>query len=193
MGVEPGTRLSHEEYFALERESDVRHEYLAGKIYALGDSSPVHSELSANVIAALGTQLRGRGCKVYTGDLRIAIQQLDIYTYPDVSVVCGVPQFSEHQAALINPTVIVEVLSPSTAEYDQGQKLLRYQQLASLRSYILVAQTAPFIWCLSRDEGGRWIWSGAEGLASSLALPSVDCDLSLAEIYGEVTFGEAIA
>ena len=193
MAAEPKTLFSHEEYFALERERGQKYEFIAGQIVAMVGGSPTHGLITVNVSTALNIQLRTKPCLVYSSDVRIAIRQSDSYMYPDTSVVCGEPQFDGRNGGILNPIIIVEVLSPSTAGYDHGQKFLRYQQLASLRSYVLVSQDAPLIQCFSRDERGLWMWSASEGLEASLSLPSVDCDLSLAEIYNKVEFGEATA
>lgn len=191
MEAEARALLTHEAYFALERATGERHEYVAGRVYAMVGGTGPHSEIAANTIMTLGVQLRQRPCKVYTSDLRIAIRQADIYAYPDLSVVCGEPQFTARGMALLNPTVIFEILSPSTAAYDQGLKFLRYQQIASLRDYVLVEQHTPFVRAFSRDEQGRWVWSAAEGMEATLALPSIDCQLPLVEVYAKVDFAEA--
>ena len=190
MAAERRALLSHEEYFALERESEEKHEYVAGEVFAMVGGSPTHSEIAANVIVALSPQLRKRGCKVYTSDLRIAIQHLDIYTYPDVTIVCGERQF-DGSVGLLNPTVVIEVLSPATERYDRGKKFMRYQRLVSLREYVLIAQAYPFIERFSRLDNGLWSRDFADDLGSAIALPSIDCALSLAEVYAEVTFDEA--
>ncbi len=187
MAAEPRALLSHEEYFALEQASDEKHEYVAGEVFAMVGGSSIHSEISANVIIALGPQLRKRGCKVYTSDLRVAIQRLDIYTYPDVTVVCGERQF-DGNGGLLNPTVLIEVLSPATERYDRGRKFMHYQRLASLREYVLISQAYPFIERFSRLENGQWSRDFADDLDAAIALPSVACALSLAEVYAEVVF-----
>lgn len=191
MAAEPRAWLSHEEYFALERASDEKHEYVAGQVFAMVGGSPTHGLISVNASTTLNIQLRAKPCLVYSSDVRIAIRQADSYMYPDVSVVCGEPQFDGNNGGVINPTVVIEVLSPTTANYDQGQKFMRYQRLASLRNYILIAQDTPFIQCFSCDERGLWVWSGAEGLESTLALPSIECELALADVYAKVDFGQA--
>ena len=191
MAAEPRTLLSHEEYFALERESEEKHEYVAGQIFAMVGGSPTHSEISANLIIALGPQLRQRGCKVYTSDLRVTIAHLDIYTYPDVMVVCGERQLDPRGGGLLNPTVVIEVLSPATERYDRGKKFMRYQRLSSLREYVLIAQDYPSIERFARLENGQWSWEFADDLSASIALPSIACSLSLAEVYAEVAFDEA--
>jgi Uma2 family endonuclease len=191
MAANPKALLTHEEYFALERETDQRYEYVAGRVYAMVGGSFVHGQIGINTSTTLNNQLATRPCIVQGSDYRIAIPRLDIYTYPDISVVCGEPQFDNSNSGLLNPIVVIEVLSPSTASYDQGQKFLRYQQLASLREYVLIAQDKPFIQSFSRDERGLWVWSAAEGLEGVLSLPSIECNLALATIYAKVRFEDA--
>jgi Uma2 family endonuclease len=132
MAVEPRALLTREEYLALERVGDQNHEYIAGEVRAMAGGSPQHSEIAASTISALVSQLRPRPCKVYTGDLRVAIRAANVYTYPDVTVVCGEPQFDGDGDGLLNPTLIVEVHAPATAVYDSVRKFQRYRQLPSL-------------------------------------------------------------
>ena len=190
MAAELRTLLSHKEYFALERTTGQRHEYVAGRVFAIVGGSPTHGLITVNASTTLNMQLRAKPCLVYSSDVRIAIRQSDSYMYPDTSVICGEPQFDGRNGSVLNPIAIVEVLSPSTAEYDQGQKFMRYQQITSLREYVLIAQDKLFIQCFSRDERGLWVWSAAEGLESSLALPSIECAVSLADVYNKVVFGK---
>ena len=192
MAAEPKALLTHEEYFALEQESGQRYEYVAGRVYAMVGGSFAHGQIGINTSTTLNNQLAAKPCIVQGGDYRIAIPRLDIYAYPDVSVVYGEPQFDHLNGGLLNPIVLIEVLSPSTASYDQGQKFLRYQQLASLREYVLIAQDTPFVQGFSRDERGLWVWSAAEGQDGLLALPAIDCVLQLATMYAKVRFEESV-
>ncbi|HEY8600752.1 MAG TPA: Uma2 family endonuclease [Thermomicrobiales bacterium] len=188
MAAEPRTLLSHEDYFALEREHGQKYEFIAGRVFAMVGGSFAHGQIAINTSTTLDNQLAAKPCIVQGSDFRIAIPRLDMYTYPNVFVVCGEPQFERSNGGLINPIVSIEVLSPSTADYDQGQKFLRYQQIASLREYVLIAQDKPFIQSFSRDERGLWVWSAADGLEASLALPSIGCVLELASVYKKVSF-----
>lgn len=191
MAAEPRRLLTHEEYFALEREMDQRYEYVAGQVYAMVGGTDRHSEIAANTIISLGVQLHQRPCRIYTSDVRIAIQKADMYVYPDLSVVCGERELIENRTALTNPTAIFEVLSPSTAAYDQGFKLMRYQLLPSLRAYVVIEQDMPAIRAFWRDGDGRSLWVAAEGLDATIALPAIGCALPLAEVYAGVDFAEA--
>jgi Uma2 family endonuclease len=191
MAAEPRTLITREEYLEMERAGDQKHEYVAGEVWAMVGGSPQHSEIAANTIVALGTQLRQRPCKVYTSDLRVAIRTMDVYTYPDVTVVCGEPQFDGDGDGLLNPTVLIEVLSPATESYDRRRKFLRYQRIQSLREYVLIAQDAPFIERFSRQPDGQWLWSATENLDESIALLSIDCTLALADVYAKIVFDGA--
>jgi len=178
-----------EEYLSLERSADFKSEYLDGLIYAMAGSSPQHSAITANVIAIAVAALRGKPCQVFSSDLKVATDPHGLYAYPDLSIVCGEPQFhDEHQDVLTNPTVLVEVLSPSTEAYDRGRKFIQYQRIASLTDYILVAQEEPRLEHYARQGGNQWLLSSAAGLDGSLAIGSLGCTLRLAEIYDKVRF-----
>jgi Uma2 family endonuclease len=191
MPMEPRMLITREEYLALERTGDQKHEYVAGEVWAMVGGSPQHSEIAANTIASLHSQLRQRPCRIYTSDLRVAIRAMDVYTYPDVTVVCGEPQFDGDGDALFNPTVIIEVLSPATESYDRGRKFLRYQRIATFQEYVLIRQDTPWIERYTRHAGGQWLWTAAESLDESVALLSIECMLSLADVYAKVAFDGA--
>jgi len=179
------------EYLELERNADFKSEYCDGIIYAMSGGSPRHSEIAANVIVALGSQLRGSPCHVYSSDLKVATDPHGPYAYPDLSIVCGELSFlGDHNDVIINPTVLVEVLSPSTEAYDRGRKFARYQRMESLADYILVAQDEPRVEHFTRQEHGQWLMSSAEGLDASLTIASIDCVLRLSEVYDKVRFEE---
>jgi len=132
-------RFSIEDFVRLEQYSNVRHEFIDGQIFAMGGGTPTHGALAANVIAALATQLRGKPCRVHTSDVRVRVIKTGLDTYPDVSVVCGQAELDrDDPLAITNPVVLVEVLSPSTAAYDQGEKLSHYQRISSLREVLFV-------------------------------------------------------
>jgi len=180
-----------EEYLALEREAEFKSEYLDGIIYAMSGGSPQHSEITANVTIALGSQLRGKPCHVFSSDLKVATDPHGLYAYPDLSIVCDEPRVQdEHRHVITNPTVIVEVLSPSTEACDRGRKFTHYQHLESLRDYILVAQDDPHIEHFTRQGGHQWLYSSATGLDASLTINSINCVLHLSEVYAKVRFAE---
>jgi Uma2 family endonuclease len=154
-----------------------------------GGSEP-HSLIAANVIRELGSRLRGRGCRVYTGDMRVKVVATGLSTYPDVSVVCGPPELAGNQRrTLLNPLLIVEVLSSSTEAYDRGDKFAHYQRMDSLREYLLISQDRPRVErYLRQAESDEWVLTTAHGLETRIHLPSVGCDLTLADVYEHVAF-----
>lgn len=141
MTAQPKPYLTPEEYLAMERVSEAKHEYLAGSIYAMAGGSKRHNRIAGSAYATLYAQLRRRNCVVYPSDMRVKSVQTGLYTYPDITIVCGNEQFEDDiEDTLLNPTVIVEVLSPSTEKYDRGKKFQHYRTILSLREYILIAQ-----------------------------------------------------
>ena len=201
----PQTVARHtvEEYLALERESEERHEYLDGQIYAMAGESTQHADISSNLVGILNPQLRGTPCRVWTKDSKVlsgpAIKHSrstkGLFSYPDLVVVCGEPRFlDEHRDVLLNPTVIIEVLSPATESFDRGEKFLRYRtQIPSLTDYVLVSQAWPLIEHFRRQKIDEWILSTASDIESSLQIASIDCTLHLSEVYDRVAFPEEAA
>ena len=180
-----------EEYLALEREAEFKSEYLDGIIYLMSGGSPQPSEIAANVIAIAVTRLRGTPCHVFSSDLKVATNPHGLYAYPDLSIVCGELSFhDEHQDVITNPTVLVEVLSPSTEAYDRGRKFTHYQHLESLKDYILISQEEPQVEHFTRQNGNQWLYSAAIGLEASLTINSIECILRLSEVYDKVRFAE---
>jgi Uma2 family endonuclease len=187
-----------EEYLALERASEERHEYLDGQIYAMAGESPQHGDICTNLTIAIGSQLRGTPCRVWSKDIKVrsgpapkkGYTTRGLFSYPDLLVVCGAPQFhDEHKDVLLNPTVIIEALSPTTESFDRGEKWSRYQTwLPSLTHYILVSQTKPQLEQFLRQPNGEWLYSLAQGLEKALSLSSIDCKLQLAEVYDRIVF-----
>lgn len=182
-------RMTEAEYLAFERASDIRHEYLDGHVYAMTGASRAHNLISTYTAASLINQLRGRPCEVYASDMRVRVSATGLYTYPDVTVVCGNPQFADSALdTLLNPVLVIEVLSPSTESYDRGKKFQHYRQLESLREYVLISQDSPRVERFLRQDDGTWLLTDAAGLDASLELASVACTLALAEVYEKVTF-----
>lgn len=179
-----------EEYLELDRASEIPHEYLQGRIVAMADPSREHSLLVTSVVASLYNQLRRKPCEVYPGNMRVQIPSADVFTYPDVTVVCGEPELAgERRGTLLNPTVLIEVLSPSTSDYDHGRKFAYYRQLASLVEYLLVAQDEVRVEHYARQPDGSWRLEETDDSAAVLDLPSIGCTLALAEIYEKVPLG----
>ena len=176
-----------EEYLALERQAQCKSEYYAGEIFAMAGASRWHNLIVANVIGELRSQLKGRPCTTYPSDMRVKVSPTGLYTYPDVTVVCGEARFEDNQQdTLLNPTLIVEVLSESTEAYDRGGKFAHYRKLTSLMEYVLITQTKPHIEHYLRQPDNRWLLSEADSVQDTLQLPSIDCYLALAEVYDKV-------
>jgi Uma2 family endonuclease len=181
--------LTAEEYLALERQAEIRSEYVDGEMVAMAGGSPNHSLVIGNLHAELRQGLKGRPCRTYPGDLRVRVPAGNLYTYPDVVVVCGDLQMDDVDCdAVLNPILIAEVLSPTTESYDRGRKFELYQTLESLREYVLVAQDRPRVEHYLRQDGHVWLYTDVSGLESSVSLSSIECRVPLAEIYDKVVF-----
>lgn len=179
------------DYLALERQAETKSEYLNGYIYAMSGASKEHNTIVFNLARRIGNQLDGKPCRGYVNDMRVKVSPTGLYTYPDVIVVCGEPRFEDEQFdTLLNPKVIIEVLSESTEKYDRGDKFAHYQTLESLTDYLLVAQNQPYIEHFQRQADGAWRYSAAQGLEAEIDIPAIGCVLRLAEVYERVTFPE---
>ncbi|MDX2034106.1 MAG: Uma2 family endonuclease [Blastocatellia bacterium] len=191
-------RFTEEEYLKLERESEEKYEYLDGEIYAMAGEQQEHNEICVNLVAELRNQLKGSPCRTLSKDIKVRTGPEPIpgrspqgfYSYPDVLIVCGERRFHDKQKdVLLNPQVIIEVLSKSTAEADRGEKFKRYRQwLPSLTDYLLVAQDCPLIEHYRRHGADEWVLATFEGLDARVPLPSVDCALLLQEVYDGLAF-----
>jgi Uma2 family endonuclease len=180
-------RITPEEYLAIERQAAYKSEYFNGEMFAMSGASPRHVLIVTNVVAELRRQLKQRPCTVYSTDLRVKVSPTGLYTYPDVIVVCDQPQFNDEQKdTLLNPTLIVEVLSESTKDYDRGEKFEHYRTLTSLAEYVLIAQDKPHFEHFVRQPDNRWLLAETNRLEDTIHLPSIACDLALAEIYDKV-------
>ncbi len=191
MSLQPKPRLTPEDYLALERSADCKSEYFNGETFAMTGASEPHNLVVINTIRELSTQLKKRPCKVYANDMRVKVDPTGLYTYPDVVVTCGKAQFDGmHLDTLLNPTVIVEVLSDSTEAYDRGRKFEHYRKLDSLAEYLLIAQNRPHVESYRRQASQEWLLTECSALDGTLRLSSIDCDLALAEIYDKVELPE---
>lgn len=187
MTAQPRRSITEEDYLAFELASLSKHEYYQGEIVAMTGGTESHNLLAGNIYAALHGQLRQRPCRVYNSDQRIKVVASGLYTYPDVTVVCGSPQFTgSGRLTIINPTVIVEVLSPSTERYDRGMKFRHYRMIPTLQEYVLVSQTDQRIEHYLRQADGGWHLTEAIGMAAMVKLPSIACQLSVADVYEKV-------
>lgn len=180
--------ISPEEYLQMERESFEKHEYFNGEIFQMAGSSEEHATISSNLNISLGIQLKKRPCKSYQSDLRVHIPATGLYTYPDVIVVCGKPQLLDdaYLDTLINPIVIVEVLSPSTADYDKGAKFDHYRTIESLQEYLLVWQDKKRVAHYTKQNDGSWILRDFIGEEALIELTSIECSLEMDDIYDKV-------
>jgi Uma2 family endonuclease len=188
MSTQPNIYLSPEEYLALERQADYKSEYVDGVVYAMSGVSERHNLITLNTAADLLLQLRGRPCRVYSNDMKVRLPDSRKFFYPDVIVVCGQPQFQDKRTdTLLNPNLIIEVLSESTEAFDRGGKFQAYQRLESLQEYILISQNKPMVEQFVRQSEAAWKYMSAIGLESSLSLPSIECTLNLSAVYDKVT------
>lgn len=176
------------DYLAAERKAAEKSEYINGHVYAMAGASRVHNLIVVNTVSELRAQLRGRPCEAYANDMRVKVERTGMYTYPDVIGLCEEPRFEDENVdTLLNPTVIIEVLSPTTERYDRGEKFAHYRRLESLREYILIAQDIRRIDHYRRD-GDTWVLTEVSEPESSLVISSISCTLRLGEIYDRVEF-----
>jgi Uma2 family endonuclease len=182
-------RYTAAEYLAFERASDEKHEFFNGELFAMAGGTRNHSRIAANLIRAFGNVLADGPCSVNTGDLRIACPT-GLYTYPDLSIDCGRPQMLDAvRDTLLNPVVIVEILSPSTERYDRTTKFDHYRTIPSLREYVLVSQDAPRVEHFARDDGtGGWRLTTVTDLGETVQFPALACGLAMADVYLKVEF-----
>ncbi len=190
MQPEPKPHLSPVEYLALDREAEERSEYLDGEMFSMAGGSREHALIAANLVGELRGQVRHRPCEVYGSDMRVLVEASGLYTYPDLSVVCGEPIFGPdgRRDILRNPTLLIEVLSPSSEAYDRGKKFEHYRAIPSFREYLLVSQERPLVDRFLRQESGIWLFSTAGGLDAKVELSSIGARLALSEVYAKVSF-----
>lgn len=191
MSALPKRFFTPEEYLELEGPAEYKSQYVAGEIFAMAGTQPGHNEVLFNLILALGNRFRGRACRAYFQDIRLRVPAGDLYTYPDLMALCGEARFEAaggHPPSLLNPQVIFEVLSPSTEGFDRGDKFTRYRRLESLTDYVLVTATKMRVEHHRLQDNGVWACEEHNHPEHILHLPSLACELPLAEIYERVTF-----
>lgn len=190
MSVQINPRYTLEEYFELEKKSEERYEFYNGEVFCMSGVSPNHAQIETNLITSLNSKLRDRGCRVFPANMRIKVPAAPPYRYPDIVVVCDKPIYEKIGGidTLTNPMLIIEVLSASTEAYDRGDKFTYYKSIASFREYLLVAQHRPHVAQFVKQTGASWAQTEVNDLAGSLHLPSVECTLSLSEVYRDVEF-----
>lgn len=190
------TECSLDDYLEQEREAEFRHEYLDGMIYDMAGETLEHNTICANIAGELHAHLKGKPCRTLSSNMKVLSgpyspgQTQGLLSYPDVSVVCGEPKFhDERRDVLLNPTLIIEVLSPGTELFDRGEKFRRYRTyLESLQDYVLVSTDTPMVEVFQRQAGGFWLYSAVTGLESLVVFHSIACELSLADIYERIEF-----
>lgn len=193
-------RLTPQEYLAIDEASEIRHEFLDGEIFAMSDTTFWHTLIKDNLSQALRNKLAAKNandCYVLTSDQRVKVSATGLYTYPDILICCGEPVFDEEiRNTLVNPRVLIEVLSESTERYDRGAKFGHYRQLASVQEYLLIAQDRPCVERYVREPAAgdsppaadRWVLTAVTDAAGSLLLESVGVEVTLADIYDRVVF-----
>jgi Uma2 family endonuclease len=187
MSTRPKTYLTPEEYLAFERKAEYKNECIDGEVFAMTGASREHNLITINLGREVSQQLRGRPCEAYASEMRVRIPERG-YMYPDLVVVCGTPRFEDgHLDTLLNPTVIIEVLSESTERYDRGRKFGLYRMIESLAEYVLVAQDEYRVEQYVKQPDGRWLLSDHRSPEDVVELASVQCALALGEVYEKVT------
>jgi Uma2 family endonuclease len=189
MSTLPKPRLTVEEYLAIEEAAEIKSEFYQGEMFAMAGATYAHSRIASNACRHLGNLLAEQPCGVCDSDMRIHIPQTGLFTYADVVVVCGEPKFLDRkQMTLLNPTLIVEVLSPSTEAYDRGKKFEHYQSIDSLREYVLIASDRVSVMVHRRQSESQWLTMTVTSLDGRMELESVACRLMLNEVYKKVEF-----
>jgi len=191
MSLQPKPQCQFADWLAAERASDQgRTEFLNGEIFAMAGGSEAHNLITANVVGELRNRSKGRPCYVYTSDMKVRIESANLGTYPDVMAVCGERLFwDDRRDLIINPALIVEVLSDSTESYDRGDKFAYYRSLPSLRAYLLLSQHRVSAELFLRQPGGDWLLSAYSDLGADVPLAVLDTALPLSEVYDKVEFG----
>ena len=179
--------VTAQQYLNMERSAESKSEYVHGEIVAMAGATEAHNLVVTNVLRELSTQLKGRPCRTYPSDMKVEVGLDSLFCYPDVSVVCGEPQFHDkHHDMVRNPCLIVEVASRSTEAYDRGAKFAQYRRLASLTDYILISTVEMRIEHYTRQHDDRWLLSDVPGGQQSVKIASLNCELEMSEVYDRV-------
>ncbi len=181
--------LTEQEYLRRERAAEYKSEFYRGEMFAMAGASRRHNLIAAAIARLLGNQLVDQSCEVYASDMRVKVSATGLYTYPDVVVTCDGPRFEDEQVdTLLNPKVLIEILSDATEKYDRGAKWAQYRELPSLQEYVLVSQDSPLVECYLRQPEGNWLLRSSNSLADELRLESLDVRIPLAEVYRQIEF-----
>jgi Uma2 family endonuclease len=179
--------ITPEEYLAIERAAEYKNEYVNGEIFAMTGASRKHNLIVGNLVRELGQQLKGKPCEVYPGEMRVKAPAARSYVYPDVVVVCEDPQFEDaYLDTLLNPTLVVEVLSKSTESYNRLAKAAYYRTIESLVEYLLIAQEEYRVEQYIKQTDGHWLLSDIRSLENAVELKAIGCSLALRDIYDRV-------
>lgn len=179
--------ITPHEYLERERKAETKSEYYGGELLPMAGASKEHNRIAGDTFGELRNQLKGSACEPFTNNMRVRVPACDRYFYPDVIVVCGEPRFEDAELdVLLNPILIIEVLSETTEAADRGEKFACYRTLESLTDYVLISQSAPYLEHFTRQPDNRWLLTTAEGREGHLALPSIGCELRLSEVYARV-------
>lgn len=185
--------LTPQQYLAQERVAEFKSEYVNGETFAMAGASREHNQISSNIVTSLSLQLQDKPCSVYSSDMKVKIDKANKYTYPDIITVCDPQHFEdEHTDVLLNPAVIIEILSDSTEAYDRGLKFFHYQRLESLREYLLVSQKSCHMEKYERQANNYWIYSEFHEMDATVDINTLNCTLSLRDIYRKVELKEKI-
>jgi Uma2 family endonuclease len=186
MASEPRQRLTIQDYLTLERQSETRSDYLDGEMFAMTGASRQHNRIVLNLAFSLDSQLGEKGCEVFASEMRVRTPT-NLFTYPDVAVACGEVRYEDSEIdTLLNPIVVIEVLSKSTEAYDRVTKLAHYKTIPSLAEILLIAQNQPHVEHWMRQPDDRWLVEERNEVGQTLDLPSIGCTLAMAEIYRRV-------
>lgn len=189
MSTAPKPYLTPVEYLEIERAAETRSEYFNGEMFAMSGASRNHNRISANILRRIDEQFDGRPCEVFMSDMRVKVDPVGLYTYPDIVATCEKPIFEDEVVdTLLNPQVIIEVLSQSTEGYDRGKKFEYYQQLESLKEFLLVSQSAPRVERYTRQPDNQWLLWTTGDVSGTVEIASIECRLKMADIFAKVEF-----
>jgi len=181
--------ITPKEYLEIERKAEFKSEYFNGEMFALAGAGKTHNKISSNLIINIGVHLKNKTCLIYGSDMKVKISSSGLYAYPDISVVCGDEKFEDDESdILLNPKLVIEILSESTESYDRGKKFEHYRTLESLQEYVLVSQEKPKVEQFLKQQDGKWLYSEVNGIDSRAQFTSIECEIDLKEIYHKVEF-----
>lgn len=187
MSALPQRKLTQEDYLAIERKAEFKSEYYKGEMFAMAGATRAHVVICDNLTTIFHIRMRGRPCQSFSSEMRVKAEEAGLYTYPDISVACEDINFEDEELDILtNPVVLIEILSKSTEGYDRGKKFELYRKLKSLREYVMIAQDRPHVEVFKRNDGDQWTLSETDDLTGSIELKSIECTLSLADIYEKV-------